>query len=213
MCRKRIGPGAKVTIFRRFETFELDMSRRRLEEDELELPVWMQMIQVVATLVIAMFAAAIAYGQWRAAHEKLILDLFDRRLAVYGEIREIVASIVRSDASGAMAYIAFYRAIDKAEFLFGNDVASYLARLGGVINRHASSCSMLENSSLSQADRQAQVAARERAYGELIELDRAFTKVFAGYLRMDQSTNGIRWSFLARSGTEKLTMVSRQPTH
>jgi hypothetical protein len=180
-----------VTIFRRFDMLELNLSRRRSGEDGLALPVWMQMIQVVATLVIAMFAAAIAYGQWRAAHEKLILDLFDRRLAVYSEIREIVADIVRSDASGAMVYIAFYRAIDKAEFLFGNDVASYLARLGGAINRHASSCSMLENTGLSHADRQAQVAGRERAYSELLELDRVFTKVFAGYLRMDQSKHGV----------------------
>ena len=37
-------------------------------------------------LLIAGFGALIAYFQWRTGHQRVVLDLFDRRVAVFRQI-------------------------------------------------------------------------------------------------------------------------------
>jgi hypothetical protein len=44
----------------------------------------------VVTAIIAALVAVIAWLQWRTAQEKVLLDLFDRRFAVYEELRAII---------------------------------------------------------------------------------------------------------------------------
>jgi hypothetical protein len=47
------------------------------------LPFWMLALQAFAVPVIALLAAVIGYVQWRTAQQKVVLDLFDRRMATY----------------------------------------------------------------------------------------------------------------------------------
>jgi hypothetical protein len=52
-----------------------------------ELPYCVQLVQALGPTVVAVIAAFIAgyiaWRQWRTAHDKLSLDLFEKRFAVY----------------------------------------------------------------------------------------------------------------------------------
>jgi hypothetical protein len=78
---------------------------------------------------IASFAALIAYLQWVTAHQKIVLELFDKRLAAFQEIQSALLPIMRNGAATQEDFFAFARAVERCRFLFGDDVHEYLAEL------------------------------------------------------------------------------------
>lgn len=74
-----------------------------------------------ATLVVGLMVATIAYRQWRTAHQKLVLDLFEKRLEVYTDIEEAAAAFEGSSGEDASAFLRAREAFRKAKFLFGAD--------------------------------------------------------------------------------------------
>ncbi len=52
-----------------------------------QLPIWTEYVRVLGTPVVALLAASIAgfiaNRQWKTARNKLKLDLFDKRIAIY----------------------------------------------------------------------------------------------------------------------------------
>jgi hypothetical protein len=93
------------------------------------MPLWVQYSQALATPAIALLAIVVAVLQWRTAHQKVVLDLFERRMKVYSEIRAVIASIVSSGKLPNEKHFEFMRAIDGAKFLFGRKVNDYLSEL------------------------------------------------------------------------------------
>jgi hypothetical protein len=93
------------------------------------MPLWVQYSQALATPAIALLAILIAILQWRTAHQKIVLDLFERRMKVYSEIRAVIASVVSSGKLPNEKHFEFMRAIDGAKFLFGSNVTNYLEGL------------------------------------------------------------------------------------
>jgi hypothetical protein len=78
---------------------------------------------------VALLAALIAFVQWRTAHQKVVLDLFDRRFKVYEEtdavLRKVMAEAkVYNHDFGQLAAIR-----SRAQFLFGYDLDRFLAML------------------------------------------------------------------------------------
>jgi hypothetical protein len=79
-------------------------------------------MQGVGTVLLGMVAGYIAYRQWRTAHQRVILDLFDKRSAIYYEARDIIAEVMRNASAPTPTYIRYLQVIDKAQFLFGPEV-------------------------------------------------------------------------------------------
>ncbi len=90
----------------------------------------------VATIIAAISAVGVtAYFGWRqsqtaekqlqTAEEKVRLDLFDRRYAVYEELRAIVVQYGRGGVNQT-EYLKFKAASSRARFLFGPEVTSFL---------------------------------------------------------------------------------------
>jgi hypothetical protein len=73
------------------------------------------------TAFIAAVVAVIAVLQWNTSREKVLLDLFDKRFAVYDELR---AAVGRRDDQTASS--DFARAASRAQFLFGLEVQTFL---------------------------------------------------------------------------------------
>lgn len=94
-----------------------------------ELPNWVQWLQALSVPSIALFAAIIGWLQWLTANRKVVVDLFDRRLTAYSEIRSAVALINRTGQVDFETELQFWRAIDSARFLFGREVWDYLDNL------------------------------------------------------------------------------------
>jgi hypothetical protein len=98
------------------------------------LPYWMQMLQALAVPAIALLAAMIGYFQWRTAHNRVVIDLFDRRMRIFTDCRDVLQSIIASpSATTTQDGIKFLRASADADFLFGDKVVKHLERVGQAI--------------------------------------------------------------------------------
>lgn len=98
------------------------------------IPDWLVVGEVAKAAVPTMIAAIVAWvavQQWLTARDKLALDLFDRRHAVWREATEAYTQALRDlmsmDEDNGPLWVppglaAFGRAKEKAYFLFGADV-------------------------------------------------------------------------------------------
>jgi hypothetical protein len=60
---------------------------------DCSLPYWMEVLNALAVPAIRLLAAVIGYFQWKTAQQKVVLDLFDRRMTTYTALREVVAMV------------------------------------------------------------------------------------------------------------------------
>jgi hypothetical protein len=88
-----------------------------------------EMITTWLALLVSVAVACIAAFNWRTAHQKIVLDVFEKRFAVYEEIMRIVAAQIRQSRLDDKDFYDFIRIKDRAKFLFGDDVSTYLKTL------------------------------------------------------------------------------------
>ena len=87
------------------------------------------MFQPIATLIVGIGIIFFAFLQWKVAHDKLRLDLFDRRYKGNDASKKFLAAILRQSNFDDSQLFEFYAGTSDAEFLFGSDVVSYLAKI------------------------------------------------------------------------------------
>jgi hypothetical protein len=83
----------------------------------------------IATLLVGLIVAYIAWQQWQVSHAKLRLDLFDRRYKVYDETRQFLGCIIREATFSDSQLFTFYGGTSDAEFLFDAEVVGYLKEI------------------------------------------------------------------------------------
>ena len=88
--------------------------------------VWAPVFSAVGVLFVGIFAAAIAFRQWRTAHTKLQLDLYQRRYPVFQAAHAVIhaANAPPPFLREAWQALAIYRA--EAEFIFDDKVKAFL---------------------------------------------------------------------------------------
>jgi len=59
------------------------------------VPTWIQYLQALSTPAIALLAVTIGVLQWRTAHQRAVLDLFDRRMENYDALNAAIFEILR----------------------------------------------------------------------------------------------------------------------
>jgi hypothetical protein len=91
----------------------------------MSVPSWVQYFQALTT-VIALIVAVIAFAQWRTAHQRAVLDLFDKRMDVYDALTAVISQIMREGKATFQDLIDYSRAVDRAQFLFRKPVTTYL---------------------------------------------------------------------------------------
>jgi hypothetical protein len=82
--------------------------------------------QIITTSVVGLIAVYIAWRQWRTAHDRLILDLFERRFQVFQDLTRTVSAAVNKPHVEINDLADFDQATEKARFLFGPEVHGYL---------------------------------------------------------------------------------------
>ncbi|WP_029620233.1 hypothetical protein [Pseudorhizobium marinum] len=88
---------------------------------------WIIVMQALLTPIIAAAVAWIAWQQWQTARHKVMLDLFDRRFAVFMDAREIVSHGGQRDRlkdPGLPNDI-----VARGRFLFGSEILDQLEEL------------------------------------------------------------------------------------
>lgn len=82
------------------------------------MPAWIVVLQGLLTPIIALIAVGVAFMQWRTAHQKVVLDLFDRRLNIYADLEEVALEFQVN--RGTTAVIPkLTSAFLRSKFLFG----------------------------------------------------------------------------------------------
>jgi len=100
-------------------------------------PYWLEVLNALSplftflgTVVIGGFAAYFARGQWRTNEDKLRLDLYDRRLAVYEAAMRFLIDLTATGKVDAASMHQYLVATRQATFLFDDDaIPEYLRSL------------------------------------------------------------------------------------
>jgi hypothetical protein len=87
---------------------------------------WTTVFSALLTPTIAVFVSIIAYQQWSTARNKLKLDLFDRRVAVYDAARVLITSIMTSGEISLEQEFKYLSGTRGARWLFGDNIVEYL---------------------------------------------------------------------------------------
>lgn len=149
----------------------------------------MELLKALAVPAIALLAAVIGYFQWRTAQQKVVLDLFDRRMATYTALREVVAMVrASSSAANQENSFKFLEALDRAEFLFGPKVIDHLKKISEAIYD-------IDNTVTERKDLQpgpeliANVARERRARDMVGTFYTTFQPLVRPYIRMHQKAS------------------------
>ena len=159
-----------------------------------QIPVWLQFLSSLATLLVAGAVAYVAWRQWRTAREKLVLDLFEKRLAVYEKVME-AAQKVRGPGRPAdnEPFRLLHSARAEAEFLFGPEISEYIRQL----IEHTANLGLAHT--MMEAQRQGQ-SADGRDYPQLahdtllaiVQAETTMPRLLRPYLSMAQTLPGKR---------------------
>jgi hypothetical protein len=149
-----------------------------------QLPLCVQYLIAFSTPVIALMVAIIAFAQWRTARQRMILDLFQRRMDLIDLVSRIASSIVMEGALHNEDVDGFLRATRGDKFLFGPEVTTFLSQTyKRLLDLHA--CEGVMKGA--QGEQRAKLLERRHAIRD--ELDRfhqTFHTLVAPYVRMDQ---------------------------
>jgi hypothetical protein len=135
--------------------------------------------------VIAGFGVLIAYFQWRTAHQRVVLDLFDRRVQTFELAEQSCSNIVSSAKPSIEDLRNLHRAKGKARFLFGDDVNLYLK---GRIADCALLMSMTDEviNARPEAQRNALIDKKTAALMSIASFQDDAPPIFAPYMRLTQ---------------------------
>lgn len=87
---------------------------------------WVPIFKALLTPFIGLMTVLIAFQQWRANRFKLVLDRYERRLAVYRAVVSFLG-IVQRDFNPELPHLqAFYASTADAHFLFTPEIPAYL---------------------------------------------------------------------------------------
>lgn len=94
----------------------------------MQTPHWTAYLQALLTPVIAFFAVYVAASQWNTARNKLRLDLFEKRYAVYEAAQRFIGSIVTSGTVKEDSILTYMIATRAAKWIVSHEVDEYLQR-------------------------------------------------------------------------------------
>ncbi|ACE89496.1 hypothetical protein RHECIAT_CH0000503 [Rhizobium etli CIAT 652] len=148
----------------------------------------MQTLAALLTPTIAAIAIVIAFMQWRTAHQKVMLDLFERRLKIYDQVHEVVAYFWTNEGNlvGFNAGRKLAAAHADARFMFGEEVAIAIEGLKSMVHQLSSLKNKLEKIETDGPEREKLVSQILDIEAEFERWPESFSKICLPYMRMDQ---------------------------
>lgn len=158
-----------------------------------QLPTWLQYLQILSTPIIALAALSVtgyfAWRQWRTAHEqwkiarqRVVLDLFDKRMEAYEGLRLVASHVLQKGATDLDVYTKFRRASDRIPFLFGPNVQAYVLKMDESLREHCLACTATTGDQ--GETNQGLLKIKHREYLEIIKFFDEFPKLIAPYVQM-----------------------------
>jgi hypothetical protein len=111
--------------------------------EQVHLPLWVEYTKALGAPIVALIAGCIAggiaYQQWKTARDKLKLDLFDRRMAVYNSATTMINAMTTSPPIASELVQRLALDFVPSPWLLSSEVADYLANLVDRAYRNAGS--------------------------------------------------------------------------
>jgi hypothetical protein len=146
----------------------------------------MQAAQWVIAAITAIFVAVVAFLQWRTAQQKAVLDLFDRRHAIYEIVRNAVSTMTgNSNTFDGGREVEFMQAMERAYFFFGDEVVAYLEQLWSAIGDVRDADKELKDMT-DPTERGVALAKRRAGMNLIVQFHSNGKPLFASYMRFSQ---------------------------
>jgi hypothetical protein len=108
-----------------------------------QLPYCVQIVQAIGPTAIAAAAIIItgyfAFWQWKATNDKLKIDLFEKRFAIYAATMKVLGNAVQSGNCSNEEIVEFVRSVKGIEFLFDKEIGLYEKEIRKKLNELRSS--------------------------------------------------------------------------
>lgn len=177
-------------------------------------PAWIQVLQALLTPAIAIAVGVIGFLQWRTAHQKVVLDLFDRRLAVYdGVVNSVTTyfSKLESPALHSDTVSQLYQLRSRALFLFGSDVANLIDQVrGDIINYALLSERREKRMPLLSTAKQAMDREFSEVLERLTETSERMTSACLPYIQMDSKAARTFTAWLDEKNRKRLSYADEK---
>jgi hypothetical protein len=148
--------------------------------------------QNFALVLVAFIAAFIAYLQWVTAHQKVVVDLFDRRRKAFELVEDALRPVFREAEVSGEALTKLIEAKSHCRFLFGKDVNEYLDRL----QRDFAWLNIFTNDVIDQrSNRNQLIDEKYKRIERIIDFYETGAPIFFEYLRLDMKMKYF-WPFL-----------------
>lgn len=135
-------------------------------------------------MMVAKAQANIAERNWQTENEKVVLDLMEQRLAIYENIRKVIAEVMRTGKSDDHVFRRYLEATDKVPYLFGPEVETYLETMRvHLIDLQLGNDMMADRTS---PDYQKGVELRAREFKAVVKFYEEAKPIFGPYIRAHQ---------------------------
>lgn len=150
------------------------------------VPIGIQILQALLTPVIALGVGVVAFMQWRTAHQKVVLDLFDRRLAIINEVNDTVTYALseNGDLVSINAAMRLYDCEAKSLFLFGTEVVEIIAEIKQDIARYHGNKYALEEGGVSAAEGRERYDETAKSFFDIGADQERFVQAVLPFMRM-----------------------------
>lgn len=135
------------------------------------------------SVAVALLAAAIAWGQWYTAREKLILEIFDKRFSVYEQAREAIGPVIRAGRPSDNDLQVYGTMMREARFLFGDDVYTYLDEIWTALIALGEADALMR-SLAEPSDRSLIVMKRTRAFAKVADFPLHIHQLLLPYMKI-----------------------------
>lgn len=135
-------------------------------------------------MMVAKDQANIAERNWQTENEKVVLELMERRLAIYEGIREIISEVMRTGTANDDIYWRYAKAIDQIPYLFGPEVETFIEKIRNhLIQLQLGTSLMADNTS---SEYQEGVEIKHREFKAVVKFYEEAKPIFGPYIRAHQ---------------------------
>lgn len=147
---------------------------------------WLPNAQALVTLLVGVGVIAVAFLQWRTNRQKVVLDLFEKRLAVFDEVMGVVGKARKSGKIEGHEMGPLFSAKSRARFLFGDDVRKAIEDL--IANMAEGSTVSREQRTLWDSEEERTTSNRDftRCLMAITRYWDEFPRLCERYMKMDQ---------------------------
>ena len=132
----------------------------------------------------AQMQAIVARKNWQTENERVVLELFERRIAIFECIRKVVAHVQSTGRANGETYFEYIKAVDTAPYFFGPEVNDYLEELRKLIIDLQLDTDVISDNL--NPERSAHIKGRTKRMAELIKFYDRSKILFGPYMQAHQ---------------------------